>query len=197
MGWTCTNIPSFYASKRDYIDKRLCTWDNAESSAKVLKSSMVGSTYYGAIEKIDKATSERIVFAAVVLTQTHPRASDGLKFCYKDMDETVGPCYYDCPAGILDLLTPTTYEYAISWRQTCRDRRKTASAAKKQKPKIGQRFRLAEPIKFADGLTLSDFLMTTVPRFGRTKTVFQSLDNSRFYLIPKIGERDFTLLPTN
>lgn len=195
MGWTCTNIPSFYASKRDYIDKSLMTWDNEKSTARVLKSAMVGAVYYGAIERVDKASGEQIVFAAVVLTKSDPRASDGLTFCYKEMDETVGPAYHDCPAGILDLLTETKYEYAIKWRQTCRDRRKTSNATRKKAPKIGDRFRLAEPVKFADGATLRDFLMTSIPRRGRSKTVFQSLENGRFYLIPKIGERVFEPLP--
>ncbi len=35
---------------------------------------------------------------------------DYFNFSYNDMDESAGPSYYDCPKGILDMLTPTEYE---------------------------------------------------------------------------------------
>ena len=33
----------------------------------------------------------------------------------------MGPCYYDCPKSILDLLSPTNNEYANNWRAKCRE----------------------------------------------------------------------------
>lgn len=87
----------------------------------VLKSSMVGSTYYAAVKKTIFATEEKPedikVFAMVCLTSTDSK--DYYNFAYKDMDESVGPYKYDCPKGILDLLTPTEYEYANEWRKQC------------------------------------------------------------------------------
>ena len=100
----------------------------------VLKSSMVGSVYYAAVKplkkyggkdengvsiSIDIPMDEQWVFGVVFLTSTDSK--DYFNFSYKDMDETVGPCYYDCPKGILDLLTPTDNEWANDWRNKCRE----------------------------------------------------------------------------
>ena len=109
MGWTW-----YYATewKNGKIDrKRECEkqFEYANSPYKVLKSSMVGATWYAAIQKDD------IVFAAVFSTSTN-----GWDFGYKDMDETCGPYYYDCPLSILKLLTPTENNNANNWRELCK-----------------------------------------------------------------------------
>ena len=98
----------------------------------VLKSSMVGSTYYAAVKPlkrsggkdkngnyfyIDIPDDEHQVFGVVFLTSTNMK--DYYNFAYKDMDESCGPCQHDCPKGILDLLTPTESEYANEWRKAC------------------------------------------------------------------------------
>lgn len=46
---------------------------------------------------------------------------DYFNFSYKDMCESAGPYRYNCPKGILDLLTATDNEYAINWRNKCRE----------------------------------------------------------------------------
>ena len=89
----------------------------------VLKSAMVGSVYYAAVQRTKFATAtepeDSMVFAAVVLTSIDRK--DYFNFSYKDMDESCGPCYYDCPKGILDLLSPTDSEWANNWRTKCRE----------------------------------------------------------------------------
>lgn len=97
---------------------------------KVLKSSMVGTIYYGAIEI--STPTDRDVVAVVFKTYT-----DGGDFGYKDMDETMIPCYYDCPKSILDLLTPTDNEYANEWRRLCREKKPSEI----KKAKIGDRIK--------------------------------------------------------
>lgn len=88
----------------------------------VLKSTMVGSVYYAAVQKTKFATAEEPemtkVFAAICLTSVNNK--DYYNFSYKDMDESCGPCYCDCPASILNLLTPTESEFANEWRKKCR-----------------------------------------------------------------------------
>src|SRR3546814_16727894 len=61
-----------------------------------------------------------IVFAVVCLVRWNPRSRDGHQFGYKDMSENMGPCEADCPAAILELLSPTDHEYALDWRARCR-----------------------------------------------------------------------------
>lgn len=100
----------------------------------VLKSSMVGSTYYAAVQRIVKyigkdengvgiyeplPENERTTFGTVLLTSTDVK--NYFNFSYKNMDESMGPCYYDCPKGVLDLLSPTDNEHANEWRKSCYD----------------------------------------------------------------------------
>ena len=84
---------------------------------KVLKSAMVGSVYYAAVET-HKDGQSPFVWAAVFLTSGKGR--DGSVWGYKDMDETMGPCEDKCPASILALLSPTDDKDANEWRERCR-----------------------------------------------------------------------------
>lgn len=127
MGWTEYNASHYkYIKGRRVIDRKAeCdeifkTEDsyNGKYHLTNLKSAMVGSTYYAAIERINKENPEdRIVFAVVCLTSTDMK--NYYNFAYKDMDETCGPYQSNCPKGILDLLTPTESEWANAWRQRC------------------------------------------------------------------------------
>lgn len=144
MGWT--GIPMGRGVKSKDIDRRAeCdAVYNYDGVYKVLKSAIVGTTYYAAVECMAEYNPEtkkrepvpegqRRVWAAVCLTRVRQR--DGYtEFLYKDMTETMGPFECDCPLYILDLLTPTDNEYAQEWRNNCRARR----AAKKEKQKDPQ-----------------------------------------------------------
>lgn len=45
---------------------------------------------------------------------------DYFNFGYKDVDESGGPIYYECPKRILKLLTePAINDYAREWREKC------------------------------------------------------------------------------
>lgn len=134
MGWTSYHAEHY---KKGKIDRK------AECDAyfmeglnrgyfKVLKSSMVGSTYYAAVQHVVRYVgkgedgkgvyepipeNERTTYGVVLLTTTN--AKDYFNFSYKLVDESMGPCHCDCPKGILDLLSPTDNEYANQWRQAC------------------------------------------------------------------------------
>ena len=99
---------------------------------KVVKSCMKGSVYYAAIKTlktcigknekgeyqyVDIPQSQQEIFAVVFLTSVNMK--DYHNFSYKNMDETVGPCYYDCPKSILNILSPTKSKYAQEWRNKC------------------------------------------------------------------------------
>lgn len=51
---------------------------------------------------------------------------------YKDMDESVGPGYHDCPLGYLELVKdfPPINEYAKTWRENVREYWATRKAVK-------------------------------------------------------------------
>lgn len=134
MGWThCFDgirKPNGEIDRRRECDN-LLTWcrkdenGNVISSGEVLKSAMVGSTYYAAVRNKDGK-----VWAAVFLTCGRTR-HDGTAWGYKDMDESMGPCEDKCPVSILDLLSPTDSQRANEWRDRCRKNAVTAAERRK------------------------------------------------------------------
>lgn len=96
------------------------------------------------------------VFAMVILIQ---RTRGYYNFGYKDMEESMGPCAYDCPDRILDLLTPTDSKYAIEWRETCRRTNAAKKEARTQTTKVkdGTTIRLAAPLNFQGNLKAQEF----------------------------------------
>ena len=122
MGWTSYNA-HHYNSKGN-VDvlaevNSMLNWEDEYRKCEVLKSSRHGSTVYSAVKCTNKATGVENVVATIFLTSV--RNNDYYNFSYKDMDETCGPYYYDCPKAILDLLTPTESEWANNWRNACRE----------------------------------------------------------------------------
>ena len=108
MGWVWYMATHY---KNGSVDRKAEMDSLFDDRYTVLKSSMVGRVYYAAIKHDDE------VFGFVGLTATDMRQV--YNFGYKDMDETMGPGYNDCPKGILDLLTPTDNVAANEWRAAC------------------------------------------------------------------------------
>ncbi len=144
MGWT-----GYYAThyKRDgsidrkaELDYELFTrWYGAEGAHELLKSVVVGSTYYAA------ARSQRgNVYGLVVLTQASRKMEDGCNFWYKDMSEDMLPYYFDCPLSILKLLSPTDNESALDWRRRCQEK-----AERKKSPTDLSNLPIGTRIRFA------------------------------------------------
>lgn len=119
MGWLEYRATHYKNGKIDRKAEMDATynWEDENRKVEVLKSSMVGSTYYAAVKSFNKTNGFECITAAVCLTSTDSK--NYYNFAYKDMDETCGPYKYDCPKGILDLLTPTENEYALEWRKAC------------------------------------------------------------------------------
>ena len=113
MGWTWYAATCF--KPNGSIDRLREVEKEIADGYTILKSSMVGATYYGALRKdgTDKA------YALVVLTSVDKKswANFGCKF----MDETYGPVEKQCPMSILNLLTPTDDDWANQWREKCRE----------------------------------------------------------------------------
>lgn len=129
MGWTSYHAEYYKNGKVDR--KAECDAYFMEGLNRgyyeVVKSTMVGSTYYAAVKPLKQyrrdnriikiPEKDQKVFGVVFLTSCDMK--DFYNFSYKEMDESVGPCYYDCPASILKLLSPTDNDYANKWRQKC------------------------------------------------------------------------------
>lgn len=148
MGWLYMQTLGGFDSPRAYLDDQF-TYETETVRSTVLRSSLVKTrTYYAAIEQV-RPDKPREVFAAVCLVRYNPRDREGYIFGYKDMTEHMGPNEAECPAAILDLLTPTDHEYAKPWRERCR----AAVAARAQQPRLrnGWRIVFEEPLRFSDG----------------------------------------------
>jgi hypothetical protein len=153
MGWTWQyNRPVSVKAEMDSLfTSNGCNDEGQQvrSTMKVLKSAIVNlRTYYCATEVVT-LEGERYVFAGVCLLGY---ALEDMKFGYKDMEESMGPCEDHCPESILDLLTPTDREHAIDWRARCR----ANIALRKAKPKLtkGCVIKFDPPVKAGDGTTI-------------------------------------------
>lgn len=139
MGWTFYDADVTTRGKRDnkkikaILDKQ-CTWEWDGGSNKPLKSSLVGNTYYAAVEQL-LPDGTRKVWAAV--TRISLGNENGFRFGYKDMEESMNPFYYDCPIGILNLLTETDSKYANEWRENVRKYHEEQKE-KRSKPSLGK-----------------------------------------------------------
>lgn len=76
-----------------------------------------------------------VTFIALYLVRGGNNSRDG--WGYKDMDETTGPYYYNCPLSYLDMV-PDPGGYATEWRAKVREHHTKAN----QKLVEGQRIRL-------------------------------------------------------
>ena len=123
MGWDYTHAIHYTAKgaidRKAEIDDHY-NWSSEKTEVALVKSCMVGSTYYAALRVTDKETGNIEIVGEVVLTHTDSR--EYFNFGMKAMSETMGPTEDKCPASILKLLSPTDSEWANDWRERCRKR---------------------------------------------------------------------------
>ena len=161
----------------------------------MLRSALVGMrVYYAAVEQVRIATGAREVWAAICLVRYNPRDREGYIFGYKDMEELMGPYECDCPAPILDLLTPTDAQHALQWRARCRENAAARRAkAAQPSPRAGQVIVFDEPLSFADGRSFERLEVIANPRSHRT-VLFRAPGSSSLYRIPNIKSRTYRLV---
>lgn len=151
MGWT-----SYFAThyKNGKIDKKVELDEMFSRNQKILKSQMVGSTYFAAVQ--DESTKE--TWVTIVLTQMQ----NG-EFFYKDMDETVGPYNYNCPESILKLLSPTENKLANEWREKCYEYHKQQAEKKNafsyRKAAKGTKILWRTPVDLENGKNKGDEIL--------------------------------------
>lgn len=107
MGWLYFNNAG---STKDAVNK---IWEGPET--KPLLTKIVNfRVAYTAVQH-----SSGYVFAGITLLAYRPK--EFLNLGTKEMDETCGPYFCDCPLDILNLLTDVhgDYPYAERWRQDC------------------------------------------------------------------------------
>jgi len=149
MGWISTHKPKGESIAAFFDQQGTTRWAaDAPHSYRVLDSALVAATtWYAAVERIDKVTGVREVFALVVLVRMRKTQYPGaFNFSYKPMSEDMGPYEARCPQRILDRLTPTQNPKANAWRENCR----ALHAQRQSMPRlaVGAVLRFAEPVSF-------------------------------------------------
>lgn len=197
MGWLFYSTP---ACIRDEI-ARICTWENDDGRGYPVLISKQGSTWCAAVRSepaggrredgldgtgsFETDATGGYTFGAVFLTRR-----SGSEWGYKDMDETMGPNESGAPVKLLDLLSPTTSEYALDWRERCR-----RNAAREARPlKEGDVIRFEEPLRFTDGTEHQTFRVTLelLPGAKRRRMAFISTETGGRYCISAIKSRNWT-----
>jgi len=124
MGWTfCRNW-----TRKTLIDYLLSPEYNG-NTFKVIAHTCTGNNLWVVFERTpEKEKPYR--FIALYLMQN---GGDGHGWGYKDMDESCGPYFYNCPLSYLELATPTheISEHGIEWRENVKrywERKKNAAA---------------------------------------------------------------------
>ena len=193
MGWLFMPFTSMggHTSAKSYLDAQLTyertLEDGSTPGLRVRASSCPGNrTYYAAAQELVGGVPGD-VFAVVCLVRWNPRSRDGHQFGYKDLSENMGPCEADCPAAILDLLTPTDNQHALDWRARCR----VNLARRARKLSDGDRIRLPEPMSFTDGHIAQEFV---VWKRGR-RLVLRDPESGGFYRISRLMERAWSIVP--
>lgn len=198
MGWLIYNHTP--ACIRDEI-ARLCGGENEQRRSYPVLISQKGNVWYAAVRvepKDGRLPSGRdstgdyetdatggYTFAAIFLT-----SRENGQWGYKSMDETMGPNAAEAPLKLIDLLSPTTSEWALNWRQSCRDH--AARASRPLKP--GDVIRLEQPLRFSDGTERQTFRISRErwPGANRSTTVFTCLETGAVCRIPNIRQRGWT-----
>ena len=136
---------------------RLLNYKNENIIQETLGSCMKGNVYYAAVHRINKMVNTDIVFAVVFLTYYNPRAKKEYNFGYKDMDETMGPYYYDFPEKYFKLLTPTDSKCAIEWRKQVSEN--IEKKKRLSKIKCGDKIKFKSPIETTSGVNIGDTII--------------------------------------
>lgn len=115
-----------------------------KETTRILDHARVGGVVYLALEVVPKEGERRVCGYAVFVTR------GPVWLHYKEVHEDMGPYAYACPTRILNLLTPTTHEHALKWREACRENATTRDAWKPLL-KAGKTVRLSKLIPYANG----------------------------------------------
>ncbi len=120
---------SFKNAKEFFVNHLAAAlFTDKEGKSTLLKHSVVGNIAY-TLSEHPVSGEEGKTFKIISVIKI---VKDEGEFGYKDMDESMGPFYYDCPKSILKESTIQT-ETAVKWRNDCTEHAKNK---KKQVEKI-------------------------------------------------------------
>ena len=184
MGWDYQHIEK--PINRVELVMKDYTCENEVKIYQPLKGVAVGKVVYLAVEETDKVTNKKEVFAVVAETKV---CSDYFNFGMKSNCETAGPCFYDCPASILDLLTPTSSEWANEWREKCRQN----IQSKKEQINLSK-CEIGTKILIQDPKTSSSVILEKYRPFNKKRAIWVDFSSNRYFPMSYLYQIGFELL---
>lgn len=130
MGWLFTED----ATRADTIEHLTKEQITETREFRTLRKCFRGNTMY-ALHEVGPRGGPLKKFICVYLLQR----SKGFGWGYKDIEESMGPNYYDCPVSYLDEAGEPSTQFAKEWRAEVR---RLAAIRAEKKPKKGERWRL-------------------------------------------------------
>ena len=129
MGW----LYPYHTKTRADLVKGLRAEYNTPTH-KILRSQCAGNRFWALCEGT-RSDGQVIRYILLCLLQGPERNDPDGSWGYKEMDESVGPYYYDCPLSYLDLATEPVNDSARIWREKVRAHH--SSKAKIPRPAVG------------------------------------------------------------
>lgn len=111
MGWLFLHECRTKADVRNHLLKDLSRSDE-RAERRVLEHRTVGNHLWLAYECVPTDPAQKPIKIVILALL----AQDQRRWGYKDMDENMGPYYYDCPKAVIEAVGPTENEHALKWR---------------------------------------------------------------------------------
>lgn len=166
MGW----LFSKNQSKQELIKKRLQSHENDTIKWEYISHSIKGNCLWKILKHTNKLTGEvkKVICLDLLSYQK------GYGYGYKDMDETMGPCYYSVPVSWFKMVACPDAHYAKLWRENVisHNDEKKAQKAKYLKLEIGKTYSL---------------IRASIPQItvtGKRKNTYIGVYNGSAYSLP-------------
>lgn len=169
MGYT------FYDNKVKSPKKELDSIFNTKDK-EVLLSKIIGNIYYAAI----KNKNSLQIYALIC------KFKNRNFFGYKDMTEYEHPFFYNCPKKILEILSETDDENALSWRFKVSEYIKKSDSLAEN---VGKTYIFDEPFEY-NGSLYDSFIL----KRKNSKYYFYNETSGKYFSIKNIGSYNFNII---
>lgn len=172
MGWTYP----YGATRRQIIDELTTNRATEDRLFETLKRCLRGNVMY-CVHRSGTHGALKTWIGVYLLD----RAGDG-SWGYKDMDESMGPVYFDCPLSYLEMCDEPANENAARWRAEVRRVAAERAEQNAKKPKVGE-------VWSCHGRNCKRIRIAVVK--GRRIEAYNLSGDGGYYRIPKklLGER--------
>ena len=137
MGWLFHTTDY---GKKAFIEERTGNSTHGDNKWECLAHSLKGNHLWKVIRYTNLAKNEVRTFVALDLIAKERNGGWG----YKDMDESAGPYYVDCPLKFLNMSDEPTaeYQYAVEWRKKVREHHANKNSTSKVTLEGGMKVKL-------------------------------------------------------